>query len=247
MKPSSHTQFSRHILAPGFLARAAGLVVLLSIGLACVATVYGNVAALALFGAGSLLIAPKVGYSLGAAATAARNTDRRPGNTVNLPVAAATTIYKGTLVAKDANGRAVPASDTAGLRTIGLATETVDNSAGAAGALTIDVELGVFKFANSATNAIDQNDVGKMAEIEDDQTVAEDSNEHVSAGRVLALDDDGAGVWIDTRFAYYGPKKVIALTSTDGTAAGAADLPALKTEAEKIGDDVRALHASLFG
>ncbi len=38
---------------------------------------------------------------------------------------------------------------------------------------------------------------------------------------------------------------VAALTSTNGTAAGAADLAALKTEAEKIGDDIRALAAAL--
>jgi hypothetical protein len=44
------------------------------------------------------------------------------------------------------------------------------------------------------------------------------------------------------------PVKVViiaALTSTDGTAAGAADLAALKAEAEKIGDDVRAIGAAL--
>lgn len=38
---------------------------------------------------------------------------------------------------------------------------------------------------------------------------------------------------------------VAALTSTDGTAAGAADLAALKAEAEKIGDDVRAIATAL--
>lgn len=35
------------------------------------------------------------------------------------------------------------------------------------------------------------------------------------------------------------------LTSSNGTAAGAADLAALKVESEKIGDDVRAIHAAL--
>lgn len=38
---------------------------------------------------------------------------------------------------------------------------------------------------------------------------------------------------------------IAALTSTDGTAAAAADLAALKAEAEKIGDDVRAIAAAL--
>ena len=44
------------------------------------------------------------------------------------------------------------------------------------------------------------------------------------------------------------PRKLVviaALTSTDGTAAAAADLAALKAEAEKIGDDVRAIAAAL--
>lgn len=46
----------------------------------------------------------------------------------------------------------------------------------------------------------------------------------------------------------HAPIKVVviaALTSTDGTAGAAADLAALKAEAEKIGDDVRALGAAL--
>lgn len=44
------------------------------------------------------------------------------------------------------------------------------------------------------------------------------------------------------------PVKIVviaALTSSNGTAAGAADLTALKAEAEKIGDDVRAIAAAL--
>jgi hypothetical protein len=55
---------------------------------------------------------------------------------------------------------------------------------------------------------------------------------------------DGDVIEIET----HAPVKVVviaALTSTDGTAAGAADLAALKTEAEKIGDDVRAIGAAL--
>ena len=45
-----------------------------------------------------------------------------------------------------------------------------------------------------------------------------------------------------------GPKLIgnsLVLTSTNGTAAAAADLAALKAEAENIGDDVRALYAAL--
>lgn len=180
-----------------------------------------------------------------AAATAARNTDTRPGDLLSLPLAAATKIFLGTLVARDSAGRAVPASDTAGLRVVGRAEETVDNSAGAAAALSIEIRLGCFKFTNSGTAAVDADDVGKMAVVEDDQTVAETSTNLVTAGRITAVDSDG--VWVDTRHAFYGPKSLPTLASTNGTFAAAADDAAVKVEGEKVGDDVRALHASLFG
>lgn len=59
-----------------------------------------------------------------------------------------------------------------------------------------------------------------------------------------AATTDGDEIEVDT----ITPIKVVviaAMTSTNGTAAGAADLAALKTEAEKIGDDVRAIAAAL--
>lgn len=71
--------------------------------------------------------------------------------------------------------------------------------------------------------------------------------------------DDGlkVGEAATNKVGFYGATPVVqpsgstqaavTATSTDGTAAAAADLAALKAEAEKIGDDVRALHASLFG
>lgn len=141
-------------------------------------------------------------------ASAPRNTESRPGDFVYLPLAASTKIFQGTLVAKDANGRAVPASDTAGLRVVGLAEETVDNSSGSAGALSINVRLGVFKFANSADNAVTAAMIGTFAEVEADLAVASSSTNHVTAGRIVGVDTDG--VWVDTRHAFYGPKAVVA-------------------------------------
>lgn len=223
----------------------AALVAVLAFGLASIATVHGPVAA-----AGVLLFvlglgAQRVSTRMGAAATAERNTDERPGDEIEIPVAANVVCYLGTLAARDANGRAVPASDTAGLRVIGRFESTADNTGGAAGAINVKIRLGCFKFGNSADNAVDADDIGKLAFVEDDQTVAETSVNKVSAGRITGVDADG--VWVDTRFAFYGPRSIPTLTSTDGTAAAAADLNALKPEAEKIGDDVRALHSSFFG
>lgn len=64
-------------------------------------------------------------------------------------------------------------------------------------------------------------------------------------GKALS-DCSGAGVEFEVEPCL--PIKVVVIaapTSTNGTAAGAADLAALKAEAEKIGDDVRAIYAAL--
>lgn len=132
-----------------------------------------------------------------AAATEAIDTDERPGETVALPVLAATTIYGGTLVAIDANGWAVPASDTANLKVVGRAEETVDNSAGANGDLKINVKKGVFRFSNSGTSAVAQANVGAACVVEDDNTVAMDTTNDIPAGLVVEVDANG--VWVDTR------------------------------------------------
>lgn len=131
-------------------------------------------------------------------ATTEINTPERPGLTTRYPVAAATIIYAGILAALNSSGYLVPASDTAGLRVVGRAEQTVDNSAGAAGALSCDVKEGVFKFSNSAGDAVDANDVGKTCFVEDDHIVCEAGATHkVQAGRVVAVDSDG--VWVDCR------------------------------------------------
>jgi len=155
-----------------------------------------------------------------AAATAQINTPERQGKVTAYPLAAATTIFAGTLVALDSSGNAVPASDTAGLRVVGLAQETVDNSAGLAGAHSVATKVGVFQLNNSATDAVDANDKGKICFVEDDNTVSETGGTHkVKAGRVLDIAADG--VWVDSNFATVVP-------SAD-TITAAADLAALKT------------------
>lgn len=152
-------------------------------------------------------------------ATTEINTPERPGKVTQHPLAAAVILYVGTLAALDASSNLVPASDTSGLRVVGLVQATVDNSAGIAGALSADVKKGVFKFTNSGTDAVDANDKGKFAFVEDDYTVSETGGTHkVKAGRVVDVESDG--VWVDTGAALDVP-------SAD-TITGAADLAALK-------------------
>lgn len=135
------------------------------------------------------------------AATAPFASAERPSGFFNPGVAAATTIYAGTLVALNAAGTAIPAADTASTRVIGRAEETVDNSAGSASDLTVSVKRGVFKFDNSATDPVTIASIGLAAYVEDDTTlaVAAGPTNDIKAGVVIAVESDG--VWIDTTLA----------------------------------------------
>lgn len=135
-----------------------------------------------------------------AAATTAINTPTRAGDFTAIPVAAATSIYQGTLVARDAAGNLVSAADAVGLKVIGRAEETVDNSAGVAGDLTCRVQRGTFRFQNDVTNAVDKSHIGTVCYVLDNQTVDTDGGtNNIKAGLVVDVDDDG--VWVDTSLA----------------------------------------------
>jgi len=126
------------------------------------------------------------------------DTPSRSGSSVSLPVAAATALFAGGLIALNAAGDAVPASDTASLKVIGRCAADVDNSAGAAADLDVVVERGVYRFANSTTDTLTKADVGTAAIVEDDETVGDGTTpaQGIVAGLIVAIDADGA--WIDT-------------------------------------------------
>lgn len=131
-----------------------------------------------------------------AAATQSRNTQRRETRLIPLPVKAATKIFLGTMVARDASGWAVPAADAANLKVVGLAKADVDNSAGANGDLSIEVEVTTARMNNSGTNALTKADVTAVCYVEDDQTVsAAGGTNSIKAGSVVEVDADG--VWVN--------------------------------------------------
>lgn len=102
--------------------------------------------------------------------TAAREDNRADGVMLNLPMSAVK-LWKGSIVANNTTGYAAKAVDTSGFTLGGVAFETVDNSAGAAGDKYIRVwRKGVFElnFSGTATQA----DVGKAVYMSDDNTVA---------------------------------------------------------------------------
>lgn len=87
------------------------------------------------------------------AALAANRIFRRAGTvrrTTKAQVAANAVIYNGAMVAKNAAGYVVPASDTAALKVIGVCWGGgANNTGGANGALTIDVVEGDFEMVNA--------------------------------------------------------------------------------------------------
>jgi hypothetical protein len=156
------------------------------------------------------------------------------------PVAADAIIEIGGLVARNAAGNSVAADDTVDGAVIGRAYESIDNTGGAAGDQSITVKTGAFGCANSATNPVDKTHVGKMVYAEAPDIIASEGT--CQAGILIGFDESGRPL-VDTRLSELPTQ--VTLTSTNGTAAGAADLAALKVETEKIGDDVRAIHAAL--
>jgi predicted RecA/RadA family phage recombinase len=104
-----------------------------------------------------------------AALTKDRATPYRDGIEIEFPVAANSKIYSGSLVCAGTHGYAVPATDSPGLRFLGVALEQVDNTGGSHGAKTVRLRrTGVFEFdALSITQAM----VGTSMYVVDDHTV----------------------------------------------------------------------------
>lgn len=131
------------------------------------------------------------------AITVDRNTPHKDGALLAVPMAAATKILAGTIVAASVTGYATPGATAVNLTYLGMADETVDNSTGAAGDVSVLVRRGrAFQFANSAADPVTQASLGKAAYIEDNQTVAatDGGATRSKAGIVHGVGVDG--VWI---------------------------------------------------
>lgn len=134
-----------------------------------------------------------------AALTAPRLSSERNPRTRRLPVAAATAIWQGAMVALS-GGSAVPASTSTAIRVLGVAEHTADNRLGAAGALSVDFQRGCFGFDNDAADPITAADLGNPCFATDDHTVARTNGggggaaTKVQAGLIFDVDD--TGVWV---------------------------------------------------
>lgn len=127
------------------------------------------------------------------------DSPEKSGDNIYLPVAAATTIYTGGLVAKNANGYAVPASDTAGLTVVGRAENDAYNANGANGDVSVNVKRGVIAYANSATHPVGIGDLLAKVYVEDDATISKLTTNSITAGVNLGIDPDSLKVFVDLR------------------------------------------------
>ena len=104
-----------------------------------------------------------------------------------LELAASTKIYAGSLVAINASGYAVPASASTALRCVGRAEKTVDNTSGAAGALTIECKPGRFYFTCSGASRASRG-LMAYAVYDNEVSLTDGSGLRPAAGRIVDYD-----------------------------------------------------------
>ncbi|MDL2320765.1 hypothetical protein LJC47_00245 [Desulfosarcina sp. OttesenSCG-928-B08] len=127
---------------------------------------------------------------------AERNTAYKDGELIPLPVADATLIEGGNMVAVNADGYAVPAADEASLVVMGIADDTADNGNGINGDTVVLVRRKkAFLLDN---NGITQAGVGRSVCVSDAHTVttAATATNDITAGICLGIEDDGAWIYI---------------------------------------------------
>lgn len=144
---------------------------------------------------------------------------------------AAAKICTGALVALNASGKAVPASDEDGLTVAGRA----ENSAVSGEMVT--VKTGCFRYDNASGGAaITAADVGKVAYVADDHTVGKSSTHSIPAG--IIFDVEGKGVWVEVSpAAVKAARSIESFTDTNTTyTAATADTLGLVKQAAAVAD-----------
>ena len=147
-------------------------------------------------------------------------------------VAAGNILYAGSISAQNSSGKAVPASDTAGLVVLGRAEGTVHENEKAL------IRTGVFLFDNgSGSEELTVADIGCAAFIVDDHTVGKiGGSNHIPAGIVIDVAAEGVSVEI-TPAALKAAGAISSYTDTNTTyGAATADTLGLVKQAAAVAD-----------
>lgn len=149
-----------------------------------------------------------------------KKVDRRVGVLMSLLVAAATKIYAGALVALNSSGYAIPATDAVGNTFAGVARSRVDNSAGSAGDLAVEVYQAE-EWLLDITDTITAADVGRPVYVYDDNSVGLYSTYGVYVGVITEYDSaNKAWVRLDKLPSAEEPVINVPVAATGNIAAG---------------------------
>lgn len=130
------------------------------------------------------------------ALTRNRNTPARSLGRRGYPVGANVVCYAGAIAVLE-GGYAVPGKTDTDLHVVGRFAAHYDNTGGDAGAFTVEVEAGVFRYENSAAaDAITLAEVGQVCYLVDDQTVAKTNGAGTRSPAGIIDDVDDTGVWV---------------------------------------------------
>lgn len=169
------------------------------------------------------------------------------GATPGLPVAAAEIIYGGCMVAYDPASSQAQSADpamAATARVIGICLQTVDNSLGSKGALTVSPRAGVVRLLNDGNITAAQ--LYTMARVVDDHTVGVPAGTDADrpAGLIIGLDATYVWILILPQTAKRGPI-TSALTSAQCATANGSDAGTTQTLANALKTDYNALQADV--
>lgn len=127
-----------------------------------------------------------------------RNTPQYLGDIREQPVGAATNIFAGALVMRNAAGFIVRGAVAVGATGVGIAEQPLNNTAGANAAAKLRYRTGITaRFRNSAAgDLIVQADVGQIAWIADDDQVAKTNGTSTRSRAGIIEAVDAQGVWV---------------------------------------------------
>ena len=129
--------------------------------------------------------------------TAGRNTPRKDGFIISMPMGSGSEIFAGALVCTNKHGFAVKGSTATDLTYQGRADEHVINT-GANGESTIMVRRKqAFLYKNEATDLVDQSAMGKDCYIVDDETVAHTNGGDTRSVAGIVIGIEANGVWVE--------------------------------------------------
>lgn len=130
------------------------------------------------------------------ALTAERSTNERVGDTRRELMAASVKVLKGSLVMRNSAGYLTKGATVTGAFGVGRAEETIDNSAGIAGAASVAYKRGVFAFVNYGSDLVTVAEMGKPCYIVDDQTVAKTNGGATRSVAGIVDGIEGSMVWV---------------------------------------------------